>query len=48
MISCIEEITFRKGFIDLKQLKKQAGQMAENNYGQYLKRFGLQQTGQHG
>ncbi|MDR3575213.1 MAG: glucose-1-phosphate thymidylyltransferase RfbA [Anaerolineaceae bacterium] len=39
MISCVEEIAFRKGFINLAQLKKLADQMAENSYGDYIKRF---------
>jgi glucose-1-phosphate thymidylyltransferase len=42
MISCVEEIAYRKGFININQLKNLAEQMAENNYGQYLKRFTCQ------
>lgn len=34
-ISCLEEIAYRKGFIDRNQLRHLAGQMS-NGYGQYL------------
>lgn len=34
--SCIEEIAFRKGFIDKKQLKKLAEPIKNNQYGKYL------------
>ena len=34
-ISCLEEIAYRKGFIDANQLRQLASQMA-NGYGQYL------------
>jgi len=36
MISCPEEIAFRKGFIDLDQLVSLAKQYEGNGYGQYL------------
>lgn len=36
MISCPEEIAFRMGFIDNEQLRKLAGNMKGNSYGQYL------------
>jgi glucose-1-phosphate thymidylyltransferase len=36
MISSPEEIAFRKGFIDLAQLKTLAGEMDQNGYGAYL------------
>lgn len=36
MISCVEEIAYRRGFINSEQLKELASQMAGNNYGQYL------------
>ncbi len=37
--SCIEEIAFRRGFIDKKQLKKLAEPIKNNQYGQYLLRI---------
>ena len=37
-ISCIEEIAYRKGFIDKKQLKKIAEDYP-NEYGNYLKQL---------
>jgi glucose-1-phosphate thymidylyltransferase len=42
MISCPEEIAYRMGFIDQKQLRSLAESMAKNAYGQYL----LQLAGQ--
>jgi glucose-1-phosphate thymidylyltransferase len=41
-IACIEEIAFRKGYIDKKQLKKLAKDMTQNDYGQYLLRIAKQ------
>jgi len=35
-IGCIEEIAFRKGFIDAEQLKKVAEPLLKSGYGQYL------------
>ena len=35
-ISCIEEIAYKKGFIDAVQLKKLAEPLKKNQYGQYL------------
>ncbi len=35
-VSCIEEIAFKKGFIDRSQLLKLAEPMKKNEYGQYL------------
>lgn len=35
-ISSIEEIAFRKGYIDKKQLRRLACDMAQNDYGRYL------------
>jgi glucose-1-phosphate thymidylyltransferase len=35
-ISCIEEIAFRLGYIDRKELKHLASDMLKNSYGQYL------------
>lgn len=36
-IACIEEIAFRKGYIDGKQLKKLSEPLSKTEYGQYLK-----------
>ncbi len=35
-VSCIEEIAFKRGFIDAKQLRALAEPMKKNQYGQYL------------
>ena len=35
-ISCIEEIAYKKGFIDSEQLKKLADDLVKTPYGQYL------------
>ena len=35
-IGCIEEIAYRKGFIDATQLKKVAEPLLKSGYGQYL------------
>ncbi len=35
-ISCIEEIAYKKGFIDSEQLRKLAGDLIKTPYGQYL------------
>ena len=35
-VSCPEEIAFRKGFIDVAQVKKLAAPLSKNAYGQYL------------
>lgn len=37
-IACIEEIAYRKGFIDAAQLEKLAAEVSKNNYGSYLRR----------
>ncbi len=44
MISCVEEIAYRMGYIDEEILRKDAEELAGNEYGQYLLRFldGLQ------
>jgi glucose-1-phosphate thymidylyltransferase len=36
MVACPEEIAYQKGFISPDGLRRQARQMAGNNYGQYL------------
>lgn len=38
-VACIEEIAFRKGYIDLEQLIKLAEPLKKNEYGQYLLRM---------
>ena len=38
-ISCVEEIAWRKGFIDSKQLEKLGGELSKNRYGEYLLRL---------
>ena len=35
-VACLEEIAFRQGWIDLKQLKEDAKPMLKNEYGKYL------------
>lgn len=39
MISCVEEIAFRMGYIDAECLRNCAEPLASNEYGQYLLRF---------
>ncbi len=39
MISCPEEIAYRKGFISLKDLEALAARMSDNSYAAYLKRL---------
>ena len=36
-IGCIEEIAWRRGYIDDAQLLKVAGPIAKSGYGEYLK-----------
>jgi glucose-1-phosphate thymidylyltransferase len=38
-ISCVEEIAWRKGFIDSAQLEKLGNDLSKNGYGQYLLRL---------
>lgn len=38
-VSCIEEIAFKKGFIDAEQLLKLADGLKKNQYGEYLQRL---------
>jgi glucose-1-phosphate thymidylyltransferase len=38
-VSCPEEISFRRGWIDASQLEKLAAPLSKNRYGQYLQRI---------
>ncbi|WP_049176488.1 glucose-1-phosphate thymidylyltransferase RfbA [Lacticaseibacillus paracasei] len=38
-VACLEEIAYRMGYIDLKQLEKLAQPLKKNDYGQYLLRL---------
>ena len=38
-IACLEEIAYRKGYIDIKQLKKLASELLNNEYGGYLEKL---------
>lgn len=42
-ISCIEEIAYRKGFIDREQLLAFAEKYSKNEYGEYLRQIALEQ-----
>ena len=39
MISCIEEIAYRMGYIDMAQLRELANNYSDNEYGEYLRRI---------
>jgi dTDP-glucose pyrophosphorylase len=39
MISCLEEIAFRRGYIDQSQLMELAEKYKNNSYGEYLNRL---------
>jgi len=39
MISCVEEIAYRMGYIDEQTLRKDAEELSSNGYGQYLLQF---------
>jgi glucose-1-phosphate thymidylyltransferase len=39
MISCVEEIAYRMGFIDVEQLKEVAAELGQTQYGEYLLRL---------
>lgn len=39
MVGCVEEIAYRKGFIDSAQLEQLADELNKNSYGDYLKRI---------
>jgi glucose-1-phosphate thymidylyltransferase len=47
-IACLEEIAFRKGFIDLAGLEKTAKELAKSDYGQYLLRIVAETSGAPG
>ena len=36
MVAALEEVAFRRGFIDADQLRRIAAPMEKNSYGQYL------------
>jgi glucose-1-phosphate thymidylyltransferase len=38
-VACLEEIAFKRGWIDRSQLRKLAEPMAKNDYGKYLLRI---------
>jgi len=38
-VACLEEVAYRKGFINAEQLEKLAQPLAKNGYGQYLQRL---------
>ncbi|HET6845493.1 MAG TPA: glucose-1-phosphate thymidylyltransferase RfbA [Anaerolineales bacterium] len=44
MISCPEEIAFRMGYIDARQLAALAASMASNNYAHYLQRLAREES----
>ena len=35
-VACVEEIAYRKGYIDASQVEKLAQPLLKNNYGKYL------------
>ena len=37
-MACLEEIAYKRGWIDKEQLRKLAEPMAKNDYGKYLLR----------
>jgi len=38
-IAALEEVAFRRGFIDAEQLRNLAQKMSNTDYGQYLRRI---------
>lgn len=46
-IACIEEIAYRKGWIDLAQIKTLASRFSKNEYGHYLQQVVEDQQGKH-
>jgi glucose-1-phosphate thymidylyltransferase len=43
-IACLEEISFKEGWIDLEQLKSQATIFSKTGYGQYLSKIVKEST----
>ena len=39
MLACLEEIAYRRGWIDAAMVERQGKRMAGNQYGQYLLRL---------
>ena len=39
MLACVEEIAWRMGYIDDRQVERIAAPMRKNSYGQYLLRL---------
>ncbi len=44
-IACIEEIAYRKGFIDRRQLLRLAGELGKSRYAQYLEQVATEEPG---
>jgi glucose-1-phosphate thymidylyltransferase len=42
-VACLEEIAYRKGYIDAAQVKRMAAKVSKSTYGQYLQRM-LEET----
>jgi glucose-1-phosphate thymidylyltransferase len=38
MVACIEEISYRLGYISAQELLAQAERLGKNSYGEYLRR----------
>ena len=44
-ISCVEEVAFRKGYIDTEQLRRLASDYTQNDYGRYLMEIADEEDG---
>lgn len=44
-ISCVEEVAFRKGYIDTEQLRRLAANYTQNDYGRYLMEIADEEDG---